>query len=64
MIVRSAAGSWVVPPNRALWLIADLEHEVQMCGDVKIRTVLSIQMQRRICRERAALSPSRRCCGN
>ncbi|WP_024509572.1 helix-turn-helix transcriptional regulator [Bradyrhizobium sp. ARR65] len=39
MIVRSAAGSWVVPPNRALWLAADLEHEVQMCGEVKIRTV-------------------------
>ncbi len=39
MIVRSAAGSWVVPPNRALWLIAGLEHEVRMCGDVKIRTV-------------------------
>ena len=39
MIVRSALGSWVVPPNRAVWLAPGLEHDVRMCGDVKIRTV-------------------------
>jgi AraC-like DNA-binding protein/quercetin dioxygenase-like cupin family protein len=39
MIVRSAAGSWVVPPNRAVWLVAGIDHDVRMCGDVKIRTV-------------------------
>jgi len=39
MIVRSDAGSWVVPPNRAAWLIAGVEHEVGMYGAVKIRTV-------------------------
>src|ERR1700744_3488205 len=39
MIVRSAAGIWVVPPNRAVWLVAGLDHEVGMRGDVKIRTV-------------------------
>lgn len=39
MIVRSAEGSWVVPPSRALWLAAGLEHEVKMSGEVKIRTV-------------------------
>jgi AraC-like DNA-binding protein len=39
MIVRSAEGSWVVPPNRALWLAAGLQHEVKMSGEVKIRTV-------------------------
>jgi AraC-like DNA-binding protein/quercetin dioxygenase-like cupin family protein len=39
MIVRSASGAWVVPPNRAVWLIAGLDHEVRMSGDVKIRTV-------------------------
>jgi hypothetical protein len=39
MIVRSAEGSWVVPPNRALWLAAGLRHEVKMSGEVKIRTV-------------------------
>ena len=39
MIVTSAAGSWVVPPNRAVWLVPGLEHEVRMCGAVKIRTL-------------------------
>lgn len=39
MIVRSAEGTWVVPPNRAVWLVAGLAHEVRMCGAVKIRTV-------------------------
>jgi AraC-like DNA-binding protein len=39
MIVRSAVGAWVVPPNRAVWLMAGLDHEVRMCGAVKIRTV-------------------------
>ena len=39
MIVRSAAGTWVVPPNRAVWLVPDLDHEVRMSGAVKIRTL-------------------------
>lgn len=43
MVVRSAVGSWVVPPNRAVWLEAGLEHEVRMCGRVKIRTVFVAQ---------------------
>lgn len=39
MIVRSTQGTWIVPPNRALWLAAGLEHDVKMSGEVKIRTV-------------------------
>lgn len=39
MVVRSEAGSWVVPPNRALWLTAGVAHEVRMSGDVQMRTV-------------------------
>ncbi len=39
MIVRSAVGAWVVPPNRAVWLVPELEHEVRMSGAVKIRTL-------------------------
>ncbi|HRO27941.1 MAG TPA: helix-turn-helix transcriptional regulator [Luteimonas sp.] len=38
MIVHSEAGSWVVPPNRALWMVAGLRHNVIMSGDVLIRT--------------------------
>lgn len=39
MIVRSAAGYWVVPPSRAVWLVPGVSHEVRMCGDVKMRTI-------------------------
>ncbi|MGO4716546.1 AraC family transcriptional regulator [Bradyrhizobium sp. 2TAF24] len=39
MIVQSELGTWVVPPNRAVWLAAGAEHEVRMCGEVKIRTL-------------------------
>jgi AraC-like DNA-binding protein len=39
MQVRSEAGVWVVPPNRAVWLTAGVEHEVRMCGAVKMRTL-------------------------
>jgi AraC-like DNA-binding protein len=39
MMIRSADGIWVVPPNRALWITAHLDHEVTMVGSVKMRTV-------------------------
>lgn len=38
MIVQSDAGTWVVPPNRALWMVPGLRHNVTMSGDVEIRT--------------------------
>ncbi|MGY4233661.1 AraC-like DNA-binding protein/mannose-6-phosphate isomerase-like protein (cupin superfamily) [Bradyrhizobium sp. USDA 4449] len=39
MVVRSAAGTWIVPPNRAVWLAPGLDHETIMSGQVRIRTV-------------------------
>ena len=39
MIVSASPGYWVVPPNRAVWLVADAPHNVSMCGSVKIRTL-------------------------
>ncbi|WP_431256485.1 AraC family transcriptional regulator [Roseateles chitinivorans] len=38
MLVDSAAGFWVVPPNRALWLVAGVRHSVRMSGAVRMRT--------------------------
>lgn len=38
MVVHTDAGSWVVPPNRALWMVAGLRHTVAMSGDVAMRT--------------------------
>ncbi|HBF49349.1 MAG TPA: AraC family transcriptional regulator [Massilia sp.] len=38
MLVNTDAGSWVVTPNRALWMLPRLRHNVTMSGDVLIRT--------------------------
>ena len=39
MRVRTANGTWVVPPNRALWVPAGLEHEIRAIGSVHMRTL-------------------------
>lgn len=39
MVIATAAGSWVVPPSRALWIPAGVEHHVRMVGTVQMRTV-------------------------
>ncbi|WP_353235763.1 helix-turn-helix transcriptional regulator [Diaphorobacter ruginosibacter] len=38
MVVHTDAGSWVIPPNRALWMVTGLRHTVTMSGDVLMRT--------------------------
>lgn len=38
MVVQSEAGTWVVPPNRGLWMVSGLLHNVTMSGDVEMRT--------------------------
>jgi len=38
MLVNTDAGSWVVTPNRALWMLPRLRHNVTMSGEVLIRT--------------------------
>lgn len=39
MRVISPVGAWVVPPLRAVWLPAGIEHEVRMSGPVAMRTL-------------------------
>ncbi len=39
MIVRVEDGSWVVPPGRAVWVPAGTRHEIEMAGDVRLRSV-------------------------
>ena len=39
MVVETAAGVWVVPPHRAVWLPAETDHKVTMRGMVAMRTV-------------------------
>jgi AraC-like DNA-binding protein len=39
MTVRTAAGTWVVPPQRAVWIPARTPHSIVMSGTVSMRTV-------------------------
>jgi Helix-turn-helix domain/AraC-like ligand binding domain len=39
MLVQTIAGSWVVPPQRAVWLPPHVDHEIEMRGEVAMRTL-------------------------
>jgi AraC-like DNA-binding protein/mannose-6-phosphate isomerase-like protein (cupin superfamily) len=39
MRVTTAEGSWIVPPERALWMPARLRHEIHCTGAVSMRTI-------------------------
>ncbi len=39
MTVDTRAGSWVVPPHRAVWIPAGAAHSIRMTGVVRMRTV-------------------------
>jgi AraC-like DNA-binding protein len=39
MTVTAARGSWVVPPNRALWIPARTRHAIHMSGAVAMRAI-------------------------
>jgi AraC-like DNA-binding protein len=39
MTVTTPAGTWVVPPQRAVWVPPDIEHTIRMSGRVAMRTV-------------------------
>lgn len=39
MVVLTDAGSWILPPHRALWLPPGLPHEVHCRGHVSLRTL-------------------------
>lgn len=38
MTIESDAGTWVIPPTRALWIAAGIRHDVTMSGNVHMRT--------------------------
>jgi AraC-like DNA-binding protein len=39
MWVHTAHGDWVVPPNRAVWVPAGVEHGIEMTGKVFVQTI-------------------------
>ncbi len=39
MTVTTADGTWVVPPQRAVWVPGEVEHQIRMSGRVEMRTL-------------------------
>jgi AraC-like DNA-binding protein len=39
VLVRTQYGRWMVPPNHAMWIPAGIRHEVDMLGNVSMRSV-------------------------
>jgi len=39
MTVRTADGTWIVPPHRAVWIPKSIPHTITMSGDVALRTL-------------------------
>jgi AraC-like DNA-binding protein len=39
MWVQTSQGDWVVPPNRAVWVPAGVEHGIEMAGTVLVQTL-------------------------
>jgi AraC-like DNA-binding protein len=39
MTLETAAGLWIVPPHRAVWMPAGVEHAIRMSGAVSMRTL-------------------------
>jgi AraC-like DNA-binding protein len=54
MWVHTAQGDWVVPPNRAVWVPAGIEHGIEMTGRVLVQTIylaadVSAELPRQCC---------------
>jgi AraC-like DNA-binding protein len=54
MWVQTAEGEWVVPPNRAVWVPAGVQHGIEMTGAVFVQTLylstaLSDRLPKRCC---------------
>ena len=66
MWVHTAAGDWVVPPNRAVWVPAGVEHGIDLAGKVLVQTIyLAADVKGALPRKgRGKPSTSRRCCEN
>ncbi len=39
VLVRTQFGRWMVPPDHAIWIPAAVEHEVEMLGQVSMRSI-------------------------
>src|SRR5262245_4091392 len=53
MRVATAEGSWIVPPERALWMPARVRHAIHCSGAVSLRTIYIGVAAGRVCRDAA-----------
>lgn len=37
--IETSMGSWVIPPNKGMWIPAGVMHSLHITGDVKVRTL-------------------------
>lgn len=59
MTVRTANGTWVVPPQRAVWIPADIPHTITMSGLVAMRTLyLKPRLAKRLPRDCCVINVS------
>jgi quercetin dioxygenase-like cupin family protein len=47
MWVQTVQGDWVVPPNRAVWVPAGVEHGIELAGTVLVQTLYLLPADRR-----------------
>ena len=40
MVVQAETGRWVVPPTRAIWMLAGMRHGIRCIGEVHMRSLL------------------------
>ena len=59
MTVRTGSGTWVVPPQRAVWIPAEIPHTITMSGLVAMRTLyLKPRLAKRLPRECCVINVS------
>ena len=59
MTVRTGNGTWVVPPQRAVWIPAEIPHTITMSGLVAMRTLyLKPRLAKRLPRECCVINVS------
>ena len=50
LMVETAFGTWVVPPQRGMWIPSGITHEVRMLGDVTRAACIWSRMRQLGCR--------------
>ncbi|HKI20240.1 MAG TPA: AraC family ligand binding domain-containing protein [Isosphaeraceae bacterium] len=64
MWVHTSQGDWVVPPNRAVWVPAGVEHGIEMAGTVLVQTLYLASGISGPLPQRCCAVTCRRSCGN